>query len=152
MVVRERIYDPDGEGKTKLDQVAYMLQKLVFHKQLPFVRGLMDSWDAAQKLIALIEQLGKIYYCPLKRKCLCVNPEVIRFWDAPLNVFARVPILNRRISAALGKDERNNGWGGTGGRRRLRREICQTVRSRPIYYARHKPLLLLNNFTLDGVN
>jgi len=27
-------------------------------------RVLMDSWYAAQKLMALIEQLGKIYYCP----------------------------------------------------------------------------------------
>ncbi len=26
----------------------------------------MDSWYAAQKLIAFVEQLGKIYYCPLK--------------------------------------------------------------------------------------
>jgi len=30
----------------------------------------MDSWYAAQKLMALIEQLGKIYYCPLKRNRL----------------------------------------------------------------------------------
>jgi len=33
-------------------------------------RVLMDSWYAAQKLMALIEQLGKIYYCPLKRNRL----------------------------------------------------------------------------------
>ncbi len=26
----------------------------------------MDSWYATQKLMALIENLGKIYYCPLK--------------------------------------------------------------------------------------
>jgi hypothetical protein len=26
----------------------------------------MDSWYASQKLMALIDQLGKIYYCPLK--------------------------------------------------------------------------------------
>jgi len=28
------------------------------------------DWYAAQKLMALIEQLGKIYYCPLKRNRL----------------------------------------------------------------------------------
>jgi len=42
----------------------------VYSKQLPFARVLMDSWYAAQKLMALIEQLGKIYYCPLKRNRL----------------------------------------------------------------------------------
>jgi len=41
----------------------------VYSKQLPFARVLMDSWYA-QKLMALIEQLGKIYYCPLKRNRL----------------------------------------------------------------------------------
>jgi len=40
----------------------------VYSKQLPFARVLMDSWYAAQKLG--IEQLGKIYYCPLKRNRL----------------------------------------------------------------------------------
>ena len=69
-VVDYRIYDPDGEGKTKLDHVADMLRNLVYRKQLPFARVLMDSWYAAQKLMTLIEQLGKIYYCPLKRNRL----------------------------------------------------------------------------------
>jgi len=46
-----------------------MLRNLVYSKQ-PFARVLMDSWYAAQKLMALIEQLGKIYYCPLKRNRL----------------------------------------------------------------------------------
>lgn len=30
----------------------------------------MDSWYAAQKLMQLIDTLGKIYYCPLKRNRL----------------------------------------------------------------------------------
>lgn len=32
-------------------------------KQLPFATVLMDSWYAAQKLMAAIEELGKVYYC-----------------------------------------------------------------------------------------
>jgi len=36
-----------------------MLRNLVYSKQLPFARVLMDSWYAAQKLMALIEQLAK---------------------------------------------------------------------------------------------
>ena len=47
-----------------------MLQALVFQKQLTFARVLMNSWYAAQKLMALIEKLGKVYYCPLKRNRL----------------------------------------------------------------------------------
>jgi len=30
----------------------------------------MDSWYACQKLMFLIEDLGKIYYCPLKKNRL----------------------------------------------------------------------------------
>ncbi len=69
-VIDYRIYDPDGDGKTKLDHVVDMLHNLVYSKQLPFARVLMDSWYAAQTLMALIEKLGKIYYCPLKRNRL----------------------------------------------------------------------------------
>jgi hypothetical protein len=30
----------------------------------------MDSWYASQKLMAMIDNLGKIYYCPLKKNRL----------------------------------------------------------------------------------
>ena len=43
-----------------------MLNGAVFAKQLPFVIVLMDSWYAAKKLMATVEELGKVYYCPLK--------------------------------------------------------------------------------------
>ncbi len=65
-VIDYRLYNPDGDGNSKLDHVEEMLQGAVFGKQLPFATVLMDSWYAAQKLMALIEALGKIYYCPLK--------------------------------------------------------------------------------------
>jgi hypothetical protein len=54
-VIDYRIYDPDGDGKNKLDHVADMLNNLVYSKQLPFVRILMDSWYAAQKLMASLK-------------------------------------------------------------------------------------------------
>jgi len=69
-VIDYRIYDPEGDGKTKLDHVAEMLNNLVYHKQLPFARVLMDSWYGSQKLMAMIADLGKIYYCPLKKNRL----------------------------------------------------------------------------------
>ena len=61
-----RIYDPDGDGKSKLDHVREMLTNLVYHKQLPFRAVLMDTWYATKELMLFIESLHKFYYCPLK--------------------------------------------------------------------------------------
>jgi len=65
-VIDYRLYDPDGDGHSKLDQVAEMLNSVVYSKQLSFATVLMDSWYAAQELMTQIDQLGKVYYCPLK--------------------------------------------------------------------------------------
>jgi len=69
-VVNYRIYEREKDGKSKLDYVADMLNNLVNSKQLSFAIVLMDSWYACQKLMFLIEDLGKIYYCPLKKNRL----------------------------------------------------------------------------------
>lgn len=61
-----RIYDPEGDGRTKLDHVREMLQNVVYEKQLPFQAVLMDSWYATKDLMLYIESLKKNYYCPLK--------------------------------------------------------------------------------------
>jgi hypothetical protein len=65
-IIDYRIYDPDGDGKTKLIHVQEMLSLLVYHKQLPFEAVLMDSWYATKDLMLHIEKLEKRYYCPLK--------------------------------------------------------------------------------------
>jgi hypothetical protein len=65
-IVDYRIFDPDGDGKTKLDHVREMLVGLVAGKGLAFNRVLMDSWYATKELMLFIETLGKLYYCPLK--------------------------------------------------------------------------------------
>jgi hypothetical protein len=65
-IIDYRIYDPDGDGKTKLDHVQDMLLNCVYQKQLPFWAVLMDSWYATKEIMLLIERLDKIYYCPLK--------------------------------------------------------------------------------------
>ena len=36
------------------------------NKKIPFETVLMDSWYATQRLMALIDNDRKIYYCPLK--------------------------------------------------------------------------------------
>ncbi len=59
-----RIYDPQGDGKSKLDHVQEMLSHLVYHKKLPFQAVLMDTWYATKDLMLFIESLQKIYYCP----------------------------------------------------------------------------------------
>ena len=61
-----RIYDPQTDGKTKLDHVKEMLSLLVYHKHLLFSTVLMDSWYATKELMMQIESLQKHYYCPLK--------------------------------------------------------------------------------------
>ena len=61
-----RIYDPDGDGKTKLDHVRDMLTSVVHHTRLPFHAVLMDTWYATKDLMLFIEALQKVYYCPLK--------------------------------------------------------------------------------------
>jgi hypothetical protein len=57
---------PMAMGFSLLDHVAAMLKGAVYSKQLPFTTVLMDSWYATQKLMAQIDQLEKLYYCPLK--------------------------------------------------------------------------------------
>lgn len=61
-----RIYDPDNDGKTKLEHAQEMLVHAVHHKQLAFQGVLMDTWYATKKVMLLIESLKKQYYCPLK--------------------------------------------------------------------------------------
>ncbi len=61
-----RLYDPTGDGKTKLAHVHEMLQNVVYQKQLPFRGVLMDSWYATKDMMLAIETLHKLYYCPLK--------------------------------------------------------------------------------------
>ena len=61
-----RLYDPEGDGKTKLDHVREMLVNVVYQKQLPLAAVLMDTWYATKDLMLFIESLQKRYYCPLK--------------------------------------------------------------------------------------
>lgn len=65
-IIDYRIYDPAGDGKTKLEHVHDMLENAVYAKQLLFWAILMDTWYATKDLMLYIEALKKIYYCPLK--------------------------------------------------------------------------------------
>jgi hypothetical protein len=61
-----RIYDPTGDGKSKLDHVRDILSHTLYQKQLSFQAVLMDTWYATKDLMLFIESLQKVYYCPLK--------------------------------------------------------------------------------------
>jgi hypothetical protein len=65
-IIDYRIYDPQRDGKSKLDHVREMLDNALTDKGLPFRGVLMDSWYAERKLMLHIERLKKVYYCPLK--------------------------------------------------------------------------------------
>lgn len=61
-----RIYDPAGDGKSKLDHVREMLTNVVYQKPLPCHAVLMDTWYATKDLMLFIASLAKYYYCPLR--------------------------------------------------------------------------------------
>ena len=61
-----RIYDKQGDGKSKLDHVRDMLRVLVYSRTVAFSTVLMDSWYASKSLLLYIESLDETYYCPLK--------------------------------------------------------------------------------------
>lgn len=60
-----RVFDPQTDGKTKLDHVRDMLQSLKA-RQVLFQTVLMDSWYATADLMKYLIKEGKTFYCPLK--------------------------------------------------------------------------------------
>jgi len=65
-IIDYRIYDPDGDSKSKLEHVHDMLLNCVYQKRLGFWAVLMDSWYATEEIMLQIEKFDKIYYYPLK--------------------------------------------------------------------------------------
>lgn len=65
-IIDYRLYDPTGDGKSKLDHVTEMLDHTLVHKKLPVRTVLMDSWYATRELMRHIEQHKLLYYCPVK--------------------------------------------------------------------------------------
>ena len=64
-VIDFRIFDPDRDGKTKLDHVQEMLVSAI-HRDLLFGYVLMEGWYARAELMKFIISKHKIFYCPLK--------------------------------------------------------------------------------------
>ena len=64
-VIDFRVFDPDRDGKTKLDHVREMLL-IAIHRGLLFGYVLMDSWYATSEMMRLLISKHKVFYCPLK--------------------------------------------------------------------------------------
>jgi hypothetical protein len=65
-VIDYRIYDPDGDGKTKITHLSEMLTRACSERRVPFKSVLMDTWYASKDVMRLVERLKKVYYCPLR--------------------------------------------------------------------------------------
>jgi hypothetical protein len=65
-IIDYRIFDPAGDGKSKLDHLREMFDHAIKHKDLPFGTVLMDCWYATRPLMLHIERASKFFYCPLK--------------------------------------------------------------------------------------
>ena len=64
-VIDYRIYDPQQDGRSKLDHVAAMFENAL-SRGLLFQTVLMDSWYASKELMLLFDRHQKIFYCPIK--------------------------------------------------------------------------------------
>ena len=79
-IIDYRLYDPEADGKTKIDHLREMLNQVQYQKRLPFYAlliyaVLMETWYASRKVMRHkvmrhIERLEKIYYCPIKKNRL----------------------------------------------------------------------------------
>ena len=65
-VIDYRIFDPDRDGKTKLDHVWEMLD-CARHRNVQYQTVLMDSWYATSALMMRLIKERKIFYCPIKK-------------------------------------------------------------------------------------
>lgn len=65
-VIDYRLFDPDRDGKSKLDHVSEMLDS-IDRRQIAFGTVLMDSWYATTALMTRLIKAEKLFYCPIKK-------------------------------------------------------------------------------------
>lgn len=68
-IVDFRIFDPERDDKSKIDHVHEMIRSLL-DRQISFTTVLMDTWYAVTQTLLWLDNLGKIYYCPIKNNRL----------------------------------------------------------------------------------
>ena len=65
-IIDFRIFDPEKDGKSKIDHVHDMIRSAL-ERNVLFRTMLMDSWYADTKTLLWIDSLKKIFYCPIKK-------------------------------------------------------------------------------------
>lgn len=70
-----RIFDPDRDGKSKMDHVKEMLCNIVYYKDLEFTTVLMDTWYSSNSMMLDIDSLEKLFFCPIKSNRLIKEVE-----------------------------------------------------------------------------
>lgn len=58
-IIDYRIYDPAGDGKTKLEHMQDMLLNSIYQKSLDFWAVLMDSWYASKGICFRLKNWAK---------------------------------------------------------------------------------------------
>jgi len=61
-----RVFDPERDGKSKLDHVNDLLNAVDL-RGIAYKTVLMDSWYATTQVMTRLIKAGKIFYCPIKR-------------------------------------------------------------------------------------
>lgn len=64
-----RIFDPERDGKSKLNHVDDMLDS-VRHRKILYQTALMDSWYATNGIMTRLIREKKRFFCPLKKNRL----------------------------------------------------------------------------------
>jgi len=64
-IIDYRIYDPNKDGKTKLDHMKEMLEMIKF-RNIDYSTVLMDTWYATSEIMMIIHKKKKKFYCPIK--------------------------------------------------------------------------------------
>lgn len=85
-VIDYRLFDPERDGKSKINHLLEMWHNLLTVTELPIQTVIIDSWYASMEVMKAIEEAGKIYYCPLK-----ANRQVS---ESPAHPYGRVDQLN----------------------------------------------------------
>ena len=99
-VIDYRIFDPERDGKSKMEHVKDMLSNVHYHKQLPYKTVLMDSWYASKELMLFIADLGKLFYCPVKSNRLSRGAESTEYYQH----IATLPLSDEELK--MGKQVR----------------------------------------------
>lgn len=64
-IIDYRIFDPDRDGKSKIEHVFDMLSSIK-HREILFNTVLMDSWYATAAIMKYLIGENKMFYCPIK--------------------------------------------------------------------------------------